>query len=174
MSLVFLIGMPGVGKTFWGRKWSAASDFQFMDLDSLIERKAEMSIPQIFRDLGEEGFRTLETAALAETIAVVEAKNAIIATGGGTPVFNNNINLMLNAGLVLYLKADIDTLLQQIAASDVQRPLLQQSALGASVLEDLQRRRAPFYDRAHMTLSVETLRTDTFAQILKECTDRQL
>ena len=173
MSLVFLIGMPGVGKTFWGRIWAAASDYDFVDLDEDIETQAGVSIADIFCDVGEDGFRALETTVLRDTIAAARGRNTIIATGGGTPVFSNNMDAMLESGFVVYLKADIETLLKQIAGSEVLRPLLQHSDPDAAVLEGLLKRRAPFYERAHLSVAVENLRTDTFAQILKECTSRQ-
>ena len=131
-----------------------------------------MSIPDIFRSIGEGGFRTLETSILQQTIAAAN-RDTIIATGGGTPVFNHNMELMLGAGCVVYIRANIDRLLEQIAGSAAVRPLLNQAPGAAGKLEALLEQRSAIYECAHISLELEKIHTDTFAQILDQCTSRQ-
>ena len=174
MSLIFLIGMPGVGKSHWGRIWAEASGYDFADLDDCAAAQAGMSIPEIFRSIGEEGFRALETAVLGDAIATAGGRDTLIATGGGTPVFNNNMDLMLESGCVVYLRAGIDRLLRQITGSLTGRPLLHDAEDGVAALKALQEQRKAFYERAHISIELEKIRTDTFAQIIHQCTSRQL
>lgn len=174
MSLVFLIGMPGVGKTHWGRIWSAAAKFEFIDLDECIVARAGTPIPQIFREHGEIAFRNLESAVLNEVISSAKGRNLLIATGGGTPAFNDNMRAMLDAGCVVYLQADIDRLLQQLSGSATNRPLWDPEKSTAQSLEALLAVRHLFYQQAPISLPVETIHTDTFAEILLQCISRQL
>jgi shikimate kinase len=69
MSLVFLIGMPGAGKSYWGRIWAEVSGFEFVDLDERVVARAGTGIPDIFGRIGEQGFRQLESELLQDTIA---------------------------------------------------------------------------------------------------------
>jgi shikimate kinase len=172
MRLIFLIGMPGAGKSYWGRIWARAHDFKYADLDNLVEAAAGVAIPYIFQSIGESGFRTLEAAALLDAIAEARERDMIIATGGGTPAFDSNMDTMLRTGYVVYLNARTETLRRQISASETVRPLLQGAGIGNAALEELLQARKPFYERAHLTLAVEELHTGTFAQILEACTDR--
>jgi len=173
MSLIFLVGMPGAGKTHWGRLWSEAHSIAFIDLDEQLTAKAGLAIVDIFKSIGEPGFRKLEAAVLLETIVNARGSDAIIAVGGGTPAFGSNMDSMLRTGCVVYLRAEISTLLRQIKGADIIRPLLQIEGEGRPTLENLLEQRQPFYERATFTHDVEQLRTNTFAQILQECTSRQ-
>ena len=95
MNLIFLVGMPGAGKTHWGRVWSEQHGFDFADLDEHIEAQAGLSIPEIFKGVGEQGFRVLEASVLLDSIAAAKGRDTIIATGGGTPIFDSNMITML-------------------------------------------------------------------------------
>ena len=173
MSLILLIGMPGAGKTHWGRIWSQAYNYHFTDLDEQIEAQAGMSIPAIFQSVGESGFRALEADVLLTGIAAAaRGRNTIMATGGGTPISGSNMETMLKAGCVVYLTATTATLLEHLTATRHSRPLL--SSVDADDLDLLLLHRAPFYERAHYQLAVEKISTGTFAQIQNECTNRPL
>ncbi len=170
MSLVFLTGMPGAGKSFWGRNWAAQHHWAFSDLDDDVEALAGVSVSQIFASAGEEGFRAIESHVLGQTIKGAGAVNTIIATGGGTPAFGDNLDLMLQAGCVVYLKARSRTILNHLELSAGERPLLQ--SLSDEAIEALLESRRPFYERAHEVVEVERIGAGTFAQILQACTDR--
>ena len=169
VNLIFLIGMPGVGKTFWGRTWAAQHGWSFIDLDEQIETLANVSIPEIFASAGEEGFRAIESHVLGESIRGAGRVNTIIATGGGTPCEADNLALMKASGCVVLLKARPQILLRQLRASRQPRPLLQ--ALSLEELEALEAKRSESYAAAHLQLEAGKIHKGTFAQILEACSN---
>src|ERR1700761_1236239 len=104
MSLIFLIGMPGAGKTHWGNRLSGELGYSFIDTDAAIEKEKKNSIANIFSNEGEEKFREAEEKILQDIIQNKHG-NEIIACGGGTPCYRNNMDLMKSSGCVIYLKA---------------------------------------------------------------------
>lgn len=100
MKSIWLIGMPGCGKTTVGRLVSALSGGEFVDLDAEIERGLGMGIPEIFRVRGEAGFRDAEAAALASVCA---RQNLVAATGGGIVLREENVRLMRENGRIVFL-----------------------------------------------------------------------
>jgi len=118
---IFLIGMPGSGKSVAARKISKLKKISFFDTDKLIEERFQMSVSDIFKEFGEKKFREFERTVLKELIFTEES--FIVATGGGLPCFNENMNKMDKAGITVYLKASIETLVQRLRLSD-NRPLL--------------------------------------------------
>ncbi len=121
--LVFLIGMMGSGKTTLGKQLASELNYSFIDLDAYIEQQEHTSIAGIFEKHGQDKFRELERNAL-EAIAH-EQSNAIIATGGGTPCFNNNIDFMNKHGISVFLHVPIQEILKRLLATDLTlRPLL--------------------------------------------------
>ncbi len=172
MSTIFLIGMPGAGKTHWGRIWSRVSGFRLHDLDRLIEDHIGMSIPSIMQDVGEPGFRRIESDVLASTVRACRGENTIIACGGGTPTIPANLELMLRSGCVVYLEAPDEMLLRQLRKGLHRRPLLKNPDL-ESVNALLQKRKY-YYEQAHVIISLNNAHSGTFAQILEACTNRHL
>lgn len=171
MSLIFLIGMPAVGKSYWGQLWAEAHDYNFVDLDEEIKKETGLSVPEIFETSGEPQFRRIEAEVLRQLIGV--SKDAtIIACGGGTPVFFDNLTLMKQAGCVVWLDADPDIIMRQLRKSELIRPLLSDPEPMDTLLL-LYNTRKPVYELAHMRLDAATLSGGTFAEILEACTNRQ-
>jgi shikimate kinase len=173
-SPIFLVGMPGAGKTHWGRVWAETYDRKFTDLDALVEVMEEATIPEIFETRGERGFRDAEQRALTYLLERVDG-NSLIACGGGTPAFDDNMACMLRAGLVVYLHASVERLAQQLIESPKARPLVAAGRDVASLvpfIEKVLAMRRPFYEQAQVTLEVEALTEATFAEILSTCTSR--
>jgi shikimate kinase len=163
MQRLILIGMPGAGKTHWAQVWGQASGINVLDLDAEIERTTGTSIPHLFAAQGEAGFRKIEHQVLLQVLS--QPGNFILATGGGTPCFENNLPLLLQSGHVVYLNVPVPELVQRIRAQKQQRPLLAQlsdTALTAR-LEQLLAQRGFFYRQAHQTLPAEALSAATFA-----------
>ena len=169
--LIFLIGMPGAGKTFWGRLWANAYHWQHIDLDAQIEFNTGKKIATIFEEEGEERFREIEQTVLVEAIESTQS-DTIISCGGGTPVFFNNLDLMKSEGCVVYLKADIQVLMLNLEKETVIRPLLKNNA--TEKLQALLSGRGHIYAQAHLIYEVESLTETTFAEILSVCTNRHL
>lgn len=99
---IFLIGYMGCGKSTLGRKIAKATDYRFVDMDSAIEEREGASISDIFHYEGEEYFRNAERA-LIEELAVAEG-DMIISTGGGAPVWRDNVEYMNSVGYTFYLR----------------------------------------------------------------------
>lgn len=166
---VFLIGLPGAGKSHWGRLWAEAYGWNFADLDTFIEYRAQQSIEALF-EAGEASFRELERAALRDLVQLYPAQT-IIACGGGTPAFYDNLNTMMNAGCVVYLETGTAQALANLQHDIVARPLLQ-AGDPAAKLELLLQQRRIFYEQAHLIYSPRQLTAATFAEILHSCTNR--
>ena len=120
-STIFLVGPMGAGKSTIGRLLAAELAFSFRDSDRVIEDRTGADIPWIFDMEGEEGFRERETAVLRD---LADEQDAVIATGGGIVMRPINRELMKSAGMVVYLTASIDQLVER-TSRDKKRPLLQ-------------------------------------------------
>jgi shikimate kinase len=112
--------MPGVGKTTLGKKLAKEIGWDFVDLDEEIVKQERMSITEIFAKNGEAIFRLLEQKNLHLT---GNLKNCIIACGGGTIAYKNNLQWLLNNGITLYLEAEIGLIINRIKESKTERPL---------------------------------------------------
>lgn len=149
-SNIILIGPMGAGKTTIGRHIAQLLDFGFYDSDKEIEERTGASIPLIFELEGETGFRKREQAVIRE---LVEKKHIVLATGGGAVLNENNRLALKHSGVVVYLHAEIDQLLER-TSKDKNRPLLQ-TADPRAKLEQIIRERDPFY-RALADVILET------------------
>ncbi|HHU41237.1 MAG TPA: shikimate kinase [Fermentimonas caenicola] len=121
MKRVFLIGYMGSGKTTVGKKLASLLKLSFIDLDAYIEGKHRKKISEIFAEKGEDEFRKIERRAL---IDVSQIENAIISTGGGAPCFFDNMSLMNESGVTVYIEADPEELAARLMASKTVRPLI--------------------------------------------------
>lgn len=117
---IVLTGFMGTGKTTVGKTLAEWVTFDFADMDSIIEQEAGKTIPEIFAEKGEEGFRQLERAT-AQRLA--KGSKQVIATGGGTVKTPQNMEALRETGIIVCLTASVDTILQRTEAQG-QRPLL--------------------------------------------------
>jgi shikimate kinase len=123
MSKVILIGYMGSGKSVIGKKLAVLIGVDFRDLDDLIEKKMELPVEKIFSSKGELYFRKLEQELFLELLQT--KNNLIISTGGGTPCYFNNHELLNSQNVVsIYLKASIDTLFNRLINDKQKRPLI--------------------------------------------------
>lgn len=170
MKTTFLIGYMGSGKTTLGRAVSARTGVRFIDLDDYIEQREGCTIREIFASRGEEAFRDIESRALAE---VSEQPDTLVACGGGTPCFGDNMEVMNSRGLTVYLDAPHSSLLSRLKEGRTARPLI--AALSDDELSEFIRRqmdwRLPYYTRA--TLSFDSSRLEDPTQV-NESVDRFL
>jgi shikimate kinase len=163
---IFLIGFMGSGKTYWGSMWSSENNLPFYDLDAVIEEQQQKTIAQIFEDSGEAYFRTIETAALHQ---FANKQNCIVACGGGTPCFNNNIAWMNANGTTVYLKATPEEIYKRVINEQDKRPVIKnvpQEELLSSIAKKLGEREV-FYSQAKYVLPVTTVTAQSINQLLK-------
>ena len=154
MKPIFLIGFSGAGKTTVGKILSVQMGTQFIDLDEFIEINQHKTIAQIFsQPNGENLFRSLETKYLHELSA---RENIVVATGGGTACFNDNLELINNCGISFYLKWKENDLLNRLKIDGIEkRPLLagKTDLELANFIHNLFKKRKSFYQKAHFTVS---------------------
>ncbi|WP_111642683.1 shikimate kinase AroK [Marinimicrobium alkaliphilum] len=161
---VILVGPMGAGKSTIGRLLSAELDYPFRDSDRVIEERTGADIPWIFDVEGEEGFRDRETNILAE---LIEADGLVIATGGGIVQRAQNRELMHRGGLVCYLTASIDQLVER-TAKDKKRPLLQVPDPRAKIRELIETRDPLYREVADLVVSTEKRSPRAVAQEIAE------
>jgi shikimate kinase len=143
MTLLFLIGYRGSGKTTVGRLVADRLAWSFVDADTVLEERHGRTIREIFATEGEAGFRDKEAAVLAD---LCRRTNAVIATGGGIVLREANRELLKRHGLVAWLAADPQTLLARIQADPTtaeRRPAL--AGGGLAEVEQLLAVREPLY-----------------------------
>ena len=121
MKPIFLIGLPGSGKSIFGKSLAAALDLNHVDLDQVIESKTNKSIDALFEIHGEAYFREIEKNALQELLE--KSSTDILSCGGGTPCFYDNMSRMNVAGLTIFLDIPVSTIVKRIAENH-DRPLL--------------------------------------------------
>ena len=134
----------GAGKSAVGKALAGRVGKTFVELDSLIERKAGKPIPEIFQQDGEVAFRELEIDAAKD---VSGRRNLVVACGGGAVLNRINIDRLRNESVVVYLKASPEVLLDRMAGTEGERPVLK-ACDGKSAIKELLKFREPFYDRA--------------------------
>jgi shikimate kinase len=152
----------GSGKTTVGRALAKELGLQFYDLDWYIESRRRKTIPQLFAERGEEGFREIEHNMLHE---VAEFEDIVLSCGGGTPCFYDNIDYMNSLGEVIWLKADPEVLYKHLLMGKTERPLLKGKSpeeLDTYIREQLAYREQ-FYSKARYTLDVSLM--DNFDKI---------
>ena len=118
---LFLIGFMGSGKSYQGRRLAEKLGCPFIDLDAFIVTSEGKSIADIFFESGETGFRVLESDHLRRLAALPPA---VVATGGGTPCFFDNLDWMKRHGLTVYLRTAPDVLFERLRGGKAHRPLL--------------------------------------------------
>ncbi|KPK86796.1 MAG: hypothetical protein AMS27_04270 [Bacteroides sp. SM23_62_1] len=120
---IFLIGFMGSGKTTVGQKLARRLGYSFIDMDMQIEKESSMSINQIFKELGEDGFRRREHDLL---LRIIRMDNVVVSTGGGVPCFDNNMELINQNGMSIYLKMTPESLVKRLVHSQSKRPLIRE------------------------------------------------
>jgi shikimate kinase len=142
---IYLVGMMGTGKSAAGRPLAEALGYRFLDADTALEQVAGRPIPEIFARDGEQDFRALETAVLGQ---ITSWHSLVVATGGGVVTRPENWG-HLRQGVVVWLDAPADLLMQRLSADPTPRPLMQtadrQARLHALIVE-----RQPLYSQADL------------------------
>lgn len=167
MAKIFLTGYMGSGKSTAGKTLSSQLGYDFIDLDKFIEQEYKMTIPEIFSTKGEKEFRAMEHNSLKK---LIEKDNLVIACGGGTPCYYNNMELMNNNGTTVYLKMSADSLVNRLMNAKEKRPLVankNEQELREFVNRQLEKRE-DIYHQAQYTVKGKDLNVKELAEFVKQ------
>lgn len=155
---IILIGMPSAGKTTIGKQLAKLLKRPFYDVDECIVKKENMSIADIFKNQSESAFRKLEKACVKELACT---KNTIISTGGGTILDDENVVLLKQNGIFIFIDRSLDLLISK----DASRPL----SSSKEALTKLYEIRYPLYKKyADITIINNTSKKDAIKQIIEK------
>ena len=163
---IFLIGMMGSGKSYWLKqmaKWTKSVGY---DLDALIEMNEEKTIPEIFNEDGEAYFRKAESKILRW---FKEKKKYVIATGGGTACFQENMDFMKKEGVVIWLDESVEVLVNRLSVEKANRPLIANLSDNelAAFLEQKLVERYPFYKQADYRLTSDQINESRLKKLIQ-------
>lgn len=156
MKRIFLLGYMGTGKTTLGKRLAKQLGLSFIDLDHYIEQRKHKTINQLFEEEGEAKFREIERTLLQEVAAF---EDVVIATGGGAPCHFDNVAVMNQAGVSIYLDTSVNRLFERLKIARSSRPLLREKndeELRQFIGENLALR-TPYYTQATLTFDANEL-----------------
>ncbi len=150
---IFLTGFMAAGKSTLGKKLAQLFQIEFIDLDQYIEQKNSKTVTEIFKDLGEVTFRELESKCLEEIFQI--NKKCIVALGGGTVCFHDNLVKIKENGLLIYLQLPSQVLAQRLKDSATERPLVQnlKDVELMLMIEQQLKNRSTFYEQADLIIN---------------------
>jgi shikimate kinase len=156
---IVLIGMMGVGKSCVGRCLQRRTKLALVDTDEIVASRFGISIPEIFSKYSEQGFREAETQVLRELRI---SKQAIIVTGGGIVLREENVEFLKQLGVVVWLDGDEETLFER-ASRSVNRPLLKTGNSRKAFSQILQARRSLYAKIAHIRVDTSVFTDEEVA-----------
>jgi shikimate kinase len=150
----------GSGKTTAGKKLAVRLNFSFIDLDLLIEKKEKRTISTIFSVEGELNFRKIERRVLKE---IVKTDNIVVACGGGTPCYSDNMLFMKEKGQTVYLEMPVGALINRLRNSYGERPLIKGKSKEElrNYISSTLAEREKYYQKAHYTVNALNLKVDS-------------
>ena len=163
---IFLIGFMGSGKTYWGLQLSKKLNIPFFDLDEQVINTEGRSINEIFENYGEEYFRLKEKGMLH----IITEGNAsfVMACGGGSPCYFNNIEYMDQSGTTVWLNTPINTLYKRLLQEKNERPLLKglsDEQLKGFIIKKFADRKI-YYEQANVIVDDENISLDHFIELI--------
>lgn len=165
---IFLVGLPGSGKTTLGKEVAKKLQLEYIDLDEEIERGEGMPISKIFEEKGEPYFRQVESGILKK---VGQSSSFIMATGGGTPCYFNNMHFMNDEGDTVFLDVSPEEINKRLKKKDLaKRPLFKSKSDSQTTeyLLKLRIERLTYYRQAKFILSDNSIEVDALInQIIK-------
>jgi shikimate kinase len=168
---IYLIGFMGSGKSTTGRKIATSLCWSFIDTDRLIEEQNGLSVAELFTLRGEKYFREAEKKAL---LAASVRSRTVVACGGGTPCSEENIGIMKETGVILYLRLPVEILVSRLEKSKTVRPLLLNNGktdLKERVLELLEKRTV-WYEQADLITDGQSTTEKLTGQLAELIRDR--
>lgn len=156
----------GAGKSYWGKQLSEHWQLPYYDLDEVIMAEEEMPVSDIFATKGEDYFRERESMLLKQ---LSKQDNFLIASGGGTPCFQDNMDFMNENGTTIWLNPSIPVMVERLQRKKLKRPLIQDlpdEDLVAFVEKKLAERQ-PFYQQSKHIIDSDHISLDIFEKELK-------
>lgn len=166
MKHIIMIGFMGAGKTSVGKRLASHLKLNFTDTDELIVREQNMPVSQIFADFGEPYFRKLETKMLEKLL--LSDERMVISVGGGLPMTPANQPLLKKLGTVVYLRAEVDTLMERLK-KDTSRPLLKGGDLREKITGLMDSRAATYEKVADIQIHTDQ---KSFSEIVLEISEK--
>lgn len=169
---VFIVGYMGAGKSSGGTRLAMAMGWPFADTDQALVEEEGKGIAALFDSIGESEFRSAEGKVLRRLCSV--PGRMVVATGGGTPCFDDHMDFMLERGTVVYFKVDKEALLERLRANRKNRPLIagmSAKELSEYVTTHLEEREA-FYQRAHITVDADALDGQRLQSVVRMIQER--
>jgi shikimate kinase len=156
MKNIYLVGMPSSGKSTLGKELARNLGYSFTDMDKLIETREQKTVSEIFSNYGETHFRELEKKTLR---GFQPNQSMVIATGGGVPCFNDNMDFIRENGVSVFLNVDVNDLAKRLyKAQGNNRPLLDKSQSEDVVIESIKKtfeERLSYYQQADIQVDGE-------------------
>lgn len=165
---LFLIGLPGSGKSTLGRELALQLNLALIDTDSEIVSKEGKTIEEIFKDSGEEYFRKLEQSILHR---VLEKDNQLVSTGGGMPCFYDNMEEMNKRGVAIFIDVPVENIHQRLIGQRSQKRPMLEGKTDSEVLNFLKQKyeeRFPYYSKAMIIVKGANIKAKDILQELKE------
>lgn len=162
---IFIVGYMGSGKSTGGKRLAKTMGLPFIDTDAALTESKGQEISALFQDLGEEGFRKAEQETLHQIVQSEERK--VIATGGGTACYADNMAFMLEQGTVVYFQVDHAALILRLSMKRKNRPMLDgisDEALPGFIQAHLAEREQ-HYKQAHITVDADALDGSRLASV---------
>jgi len=165
---IYLIGFMGCGKSTAGKKLANRLEYNFLDIDELIQKGENISIEKIFQYNGEAYFRQLENKYLRNLNE--KRGNYVIATGGGLPCHDGNMDYMKERGLTVYLKMNTKQLFYRLKHAKKKRPLLQNKTEAEVVkyIETKLKEREPSYNKANIVFDAFNMKISELVEEINQ------
>ncbi len=158
---IFLLGMPGSGKSTLGAELSVILGYNFFDLDVEIEISEGYTVAEIFKKKGAAEFRKAEAKNLIDLTN--RKKSFLMSTGGGTPCYFDNLEFMNAHGTTVFINADVNKIIQRVIDQQEKRPMF--TKLSANELQEkmyeLYEKRYAYYSKADIIIEEEDINIKT-------------
>ena len=164
MNNISLIGMAGSGKTTVGTILAEELNYNFIDIDTEIEKQENISINEIFALKGEKYFRKVESNIIKSTLSKV--KNTVISLGGGAFISDDNKQIILQHSITLWLSCEAKELFNRLK-NDTTRPLLKDISL--KKIKTIEESRKTCYNKANFTIETTNKDINLIIENIKKC-----
>jgi shikimate kinase len=169
MRNIIITGFMGTGKTSVGRSLAGDLGIEFLDTDEIIADKAKQPIRKIFSKYGEGYFREMEKTVIRE---ISSRGNLVIATGGGAITDDENLRNLRRNGIIICLKASVSKIKKRLGSARG-RPLLHGRGASREVIEELLKKREPFYAKADVTIDTTERNISDVVREIKEILEKK-